>query len=133
MNNNVIQQIQQTSYDLLMMSESEYPFEVVFWSGEGQESLTNQKLLQLTNHPLETPIETVELDYFFRNCAEEQEWHDELQKQNVQKFQTLIKTLKDNLTNIKVYRLGSISIDVYIIGKTAANDLAGVSTKVIET
>ncbi|MBD2494747.1 nuclease A inhibitor family protein [Nostoc sp. FACHB-280] len=133
MTNNVIQSLQQTSHSLLMMSESEFPFAVVFWSGEGQESLTNQKLLQLTNHPVETPIEIVELDYFFRNLAEEKEWHDDIQRQDVQKFQSLVQTLKNNLTDIKVYRLGTIDIDVYIIGKTPAGDLAGISTKVIET
>ncbi|MBD2593868.1 nuclease A inhibitor family protein [Nostoc spongiaeforme FACHB-130] len=133
MTNNVMQQIQQTSYGLLMMSESEYPFEVIFWTGEGQESLTNQKLLQLTNHPSETSIEIVELDYFFRNCAEAKEWHDEIQQQDVQKFKSLVQILKENLTNIKVYRLGTIDIDVYIIGKTPTGDLAGISTKVIET
>ncbi|MBD2297489.1 nuclease A inhibitor family protein [Nostoc sp. FACHB-87] len=133
MTNHVMQKLQQNSHSLLMMSESESPFEVFFWSGEGQESLTNQKLLQLTNHPAETPIEIVELDYFFRNLAEEKEWHDEIQRQDVQKFKSLVQTLKENLSDIKVYRLGRIDIDVYIFGKTPAGDLAGISTKVIET
>lgn len=133
MTNSITENFKQTSHDLLMMSESEYPFEVVFWPGQAQEVLTNQKLLKLTSHPPETPIEIVELDYFFRNCAEVKEWHDEIQKQDVQKFQVLVKTLKDNLTDIKVYRLGTIDIDVYVIGKTSSGDLAGISTKVVET
>jgi len=133
MTNSITEKFKQTSHDLLMMSESEYPFEVVVWSGQAQEVLTNQKLLELTSHPPDTPIEIVELDYFFRNCAEEKEWHDEIQKQDVQKFQALVKTLKDNLTDIKVYRLGTIDIDVYVIGKTSSGDLAGISTKVVET
>ncbi|AFY45841.1 nuclease A inhibitor family protein [Nostoc sp. PCC 7107] len=131
--NQVTENLKQTSHDLLMMSESEYPFEVVCWKDQAQEPLTNEKLLQLTSHPLETPIELVDLDYFFRNSAEEKEWHNEIQKQDVQKFQTMLKTLKHNLTDIQVYRLGTINIDVYIIGKTASGDLAGISTKVVET
>lgn len=51
----------------------------------------------------------------------------------MQKFQTLVTKLKDNLTDIKVYRLGTIDIDVYIVGKTPSGDLAGIFTKVIET
>ncbi|MBE9005119.1 nuclease A inhibitor family protein [Fortiea sp. LEGE XX443] len=133
MTNQIPAKLKQASNSLLMMSESEYPFEVVLWPGQAQETLTNQKLLQLTDHPPETSIETVELDYLFRNCAEEKEWHDEIQKQDVQKFQSLVNTLKDNLTDIKVYRLGTINIDVYIIGKTTSGDLAGISTKVVET
>ncbi|RUR72180.1 hypothetical protein DSM107007_58150 [Nostoc sp. PCC 7120 = FACHB-418] len=95
--------------------------------------MTNQKLLELTGHPPETSVETVDLDYLFRNCAVEKEWHDDIQKQDVQKFQTLVTKLKDNLTDIKVYRLGTIDIDVYIVGKTPSGDLAGIFTKVIET
>jgi Nuclease A inhibitor-like protein len=133
MSSEITEKLKQASDDLLMMSESDYPFEVFFWSGQGDESLTNQKLLQLTSHSQDTPIETVDLDYLFQNCAEEKDWHDETQKQNVQKFQSLVKTLKDNLNDIKVYRLGTVNIDVYIVGKTISSDLAGISTKVVET
>ncbi|MEA5504044.1 nuclease A inhibitor family protein [Halotia wernerae UHCC 0503] len=133
MTNEITEKLKQATDGLLMMSESEYPFEVFVWSNQAQEPLTNQKLRQLTGNSQEKPIEKVELDYFFRNCAEEKEWHDETQKQNVQKFQSLIKILKDNLIDIQVYRIGKISIDVYIVGKTPSEDLAGISTKVVET
>lgn len=133
MTNEITEKIKQASDGLLMMSESEYPFEVFLWSNQAQETLTNQKLLQLTGHSPETSVEEVKLDYLFRNCAVEKEWHDEIQKQNVQKYQSLIKTLKDSLTDINTYRIGTISIDVYIVGKTSSGDLAGISTKVVET
>ncbi|OUL31092.1 nuclease A inhibitor family protein [Nostoc sp. 106C] len=133
MTSEITEKLKQASNDLLMMSESDYPFEVFFWSDRGKEDLTNQKLLQLTSHSQDTSLETVDLDYFFRNCAEEKDWYDETQKQNVQKFQLLIQTLKDNLIDIKVYRLGTVSIDVYIVGKTVSGDLAGIATKVVET
>ncbi|MBH8555862.1 nuclease A inhibitor family protein [Nostocaceae cyanobacterium CENA357] len=133
MNNEITEKLKQATDSLLMMSESEYPFEVFVWSNEGQEPLTNQKLLQLTGNSQETSIETVELNYFFRNCVDHKEWHDETQKQNVQKFQLLVKILKDNLNDIQVYRIGTININVYIVGKTPSKDLAGISTQVIET
>jgi hypothetical protein len=56
-----------------------------------------------------------------------------LQKSDVKKFKTLVESLKDNLKSIKVYRIGTRNIDVYIIGETLDEDLAGISTKVIET
>ncbi|MFN6486113.1 MULTISPECIES: nuclease A inhibitor family protein [unclassified Nostoc] len=133
MTNEITEKLKQASDGLLMISESEYPFEVFLWSNQAQEPLTAQKLLQLTGHSLETSIEEVELDYIFRNCAEEKEWHDEIQKQNVPKFKSLVKILKDHLTDIKVYRIGTTNLDIYIIGKTPSADLAGISTKVVET
>ncbi|MBN3884272.1 MAG: nuclease A inhibitor family protein [Nostoc sp.] len=132
MSNEITEKLKQASADLLMMSESDYPFEVFLWTDQAN-TLTTQKLLQLTDHPQDSSVEEVALDYLFRNCASEQEWHDEQQKQNVKKFQTLVQTLKDNLNEIKVYRIGTIDIDVYIIGKTSSGDIAGLSTKVVET
>ncbi|MCC5661715.1 nuclease A inhibitor family protein [Nostoc sp. XA010] len=133
MTKEITEKLKQASDGLLMISESEYPFEAFLWSNQAQEPMTAQKLLQLTGHSLETSIEEVELDYIFRNCGEEKEWHDEIQKQNVPKFKSLVKILKDHLTNIKVYRIGTINLDIYIIGKTPSADLAGISTKVVET
>ncbi|MEH2155649.1 nuclease A inhibitor family protein [Nostoc sp.] len=132
MSNEITEKLKQSSADLLMMSESDYPFEVFLWTDQAN-ALTTQKLLQLTDHPQDSSVEEVALDYLFRNCAFEQEWHDEQQKQNVKKFQTFVQTLKDNLNEIKVYRIGTIDIDVYIIGKTPSGDIAGLSTKVVET
>ncbi len=133
MNNEITEKLKQATDGLLMMSESEYPFEVFIWSNEGQEPLTNQKLLQLTGNSQEASIKTVELDDFFRNCAEQKEWHDETQKQNVQHFKSLVKILKDHLNDIQVYCIGTININVYIVGKTPSKDLAGISTQVVET
>ncbi|MHC0061636.1 nuclease A inhibitor family protein [Nostoc sp. UIC 10890] len=133
MTNEITEKLKQASDGLLMISESEYPFEVFLWSNQAQEPMTAQKLLQLAGHPQETSVEEVELDYFFRNCAQEKEWHDEIQQQNVPKFKSLVKILQDTFTDIKVYRIGTINIDVYIVGKTPSGDLAGISTKVVET
>lgn len=133
MTNELTNKLKQASDGLLFMSESDYPFEVVFWPAETQENLTEQKLLQLTSHSQDVLVEKVDLDYFFRNSAQEKDWHDRQQEETVKKFQLLVETLKSNLSDIQVYRVGTIDIDVYIVGKTSSGDLAGLSTKVVET
>ncbi|MEH1863827.1 MAG: nuclease A inhibitor family protein [Nostoc sp.] len=130
MSGDIVEKLKEASTGLLMMSESDYPFEVVQW--EGAAPATQEKILQLTGSQ-NLPVEVVDLDYLFRNCAFEQEWHNELQKKDVKRFQTLIQTLKDNLSDISVYRVGQINIDAYIIGQTQDGDLAGVVTKLVET
>jgi len=125
----IAETLTQDSQGLLMPSESEYPFEVFVWEDV---ELTPQKILELTNYPPATSIEEVELDYFFRNVATEKDWHDKIQKENVAKFQNLVQVIKDNLAELRVYRIGTIDVNVYIVGKT--NDgVAGLATKVIET
>jgi hypothetical protein len=48
MTNEITEKLKQASDGLLMMSESEYPFEVFLWTNQAQEPITAQKLLQLT-------------------------------------------------------------------------------------
>lgn len=125
----ITETLTQASQGLLMPSESEYPFEVFIWAGA---ELISEKILELTHYPPATSIEEVELDYFFRNVINQKDWHDKIQKENVAKFQNLVQVIKDNLAEIRVYRIGTIEVNVYIVGKT--NDgLAGLATKVIET
>ncbi len=112
------------------MSESDYPFEVFQW-----ETLepTAETVIQQTSHAPDTPVEVVSVDEFFQNATQEQDWHNDEEKETVGKFKALVETLKTNLNNVQVYRLGTVEIDAYIIGKTPSGDLAGVSTKVVET
>jgi hypothetical protein len=124
----ITETLTQASQGLLMPSESDYPFEVFVWEDV---ELTPQKILELTNYPPATSIEEVELDYFFRNVATEKDWHDKIQKENVAKFQNLVQVIKDNLADIRVYRIGTIEVNVYIVGNN--DGVAGLATKVIET
>jgi len=135
MNNNaeVTDQLKQVSSGLLCMSESEYPFECFQWKLPEQQTLTPEKVLQETGNSPDTPIEVIGIDDFFEVATTEQEWHNLEEKETVQKYKHLLEFLKQNLKDIKVYRLGSRKIDVYIVGKTPSGDWAGLSTQVVET
>ncbi len=115
-----------------MPSESDYPFTPFIWAAQAAAPLTPIRLLQLAGHPPDSDVQTVELADLFRNIAVPQEWHDSIQQANVAKFQALVAALTTQLTDVQVYRVGTVEIDVYIVGKTG-NDLAGLATKVIET
>lgn len=125
--------LERTSNGLLYMSESDYPFEVFLWNSLGKDALTTEKLLQQTNHPQDTPVEVKDCDSFFKRATQEQNWYGLEEQKTVKKYQNLVKILKDNLADIKVYRIGAIDIDIYIVGKTQSGDLVGLSTKVVET
>ncbi|MFN6565199.1 MAG: nuclease A inhibitor family protein [Nostoc sp. ChiSLP01] len=131
-NEKILDQLRTAANGLLMMSESEYPFEVFLWSGVATPT-TPQKVIQKTNHPQDTPIKIVGVDDFFQVATIEEDWHEEEEKATVKRFQTLVQTLKENLSNLQVYRLGTKEIDVYVIGQTPSGDSIGLSTKVVET
>jgi hypothetical protein len=79
------------------------------------------------------PVTEVELDDFFRIATEQQDWHGPEEQETVARFRGLLRILKENLTDIRVYRVGEVEVDVFVIGKTWSGDYAGVSTKVVET
>lgn len=73
------------------------------------------------------------VDGFFAIVTQEEDWHDEEKRETVKRFQNLVSVLKQNLSQLQVYRVGSIEIDVYIVGVTDGGGLAGLSTKLVET
>lgn len=130
----LVEQLQNAASGLLWMSESDYPFEAFVWDIEGAaNSLTPQQLLQHTRHAPDTPVETLEVDRFFAQVTHAQNWHDEFPAHEVRQYQILLKRLQDTLQQVLVYRLGTIEIDIYIIGKTPSGNWAGLSTKAVET
>jgi hypothetical protein len=130
-NKEITDQLKATSEGLFWTSESEYPFEVFLW--EGAARLTHEEVIQKTGHSPESPIETISVDDFFSVATTSEDWHGDEEKEIVAKFQALVQTIKLNLANSTVYRLGKIEIDVYIIGEIPSGSLAGLSTKVVET
>jgi hypothetical protein len=41
--------------------------------------------------------------------------------------------LEENLADLTVFRIGSIRIDIYVVGLDADGNLAGIKTKAVET
>lgn len=131
MTDSIATQLKQASKGLFFLSETDAPFEVIHWSAQGE--LTSAKLLQLTNHPPDAPLKMLAVDDFFAIATQEEDWHDEEEGETVKLFQNLVSVLKQNLSQLQVYRVGSIDIDAYIVGVTDGGELAGLSTKLVET
>ena len=91
------------------------------------------KLLQLTEHPPDAPVELRTVDDFFAIATAQEDWHDQEERETVKLFQNKVSVLKQNLSQLQVYRVGSTDIDIYIVGVTPGGGLAGLSTKRVET
>ncbi|NEO30386.1 MAG: nuclease [Symploca sp. SIO3C6] len=126
----IINQLQQVSEGLLWISESEYPFEVYWWE---QNSITPEKLLQLTNHPPDLPVKIIGIDQFFKRAITPTDWHNQKERTTIKRYQTLVDTLKIYLSDIQVYRVGEVEVDIYIVGSTKLGNLVGLYTKSVET
>lgn len=86
--------------------------ETFLW--ESAAPATDVKALQQTGHNADTPVKVVTVDDFFKVATTLEDWHGEEEKEMVAKFKALVNTIKTNLSNPQVYRLGKIEIDVYL-------------------
>ncbi|MEA5572343.1 nuclease A inhibitor family protein [Calothrix sp. UHCC 0171] len=130
----LIEKLKQACDRLLFISESEYPWEVFLWEfAEEKPEISSDLIFQQIDKSADNKIEFIDIDSLFAIATLEQSWHGEAEKATVKKYQHLVKSLQENLRDIKVARIGEIEIDIYILGKTSSNDIAGLFTKVIET
>jgi histidine triad (HIT) family protein len=114
--------LKKASKGLLFESETEAPLEPFAWKDGGE--LTSENLLRLAGADPATPVEATTLDRFFRAVP----------KEDKAKFDKLAKVLQEQLSGVKVYKLGADpEKQVYIVGKTADGQWAGVKTTVVET
>jgi hypothetical protein len=123
--------------DLYYISETDAPFEPFVWhaetGAEGFSSVNAADVLHFAEKLPETPIQEQTLADFFRFPATEQDWHTDEDKKTVRRFQKLQKLLETNLKDPKVFKLGEVELDVYIVGVDADGNLAGVKTQAVET
>jgi len=126
-----MQALEQVAKGLLFPSETDVPLVAFFWSAEDI-ALTPQRLAQLAGVPAGTAIKTVKLDNFFRPATKEEDWHNAQEQAEARRFQELVRVIKSNLADVKVFRVGETSIDVFVVGRVEGG-FAGLRTRVVET
>lgn len=124
-------ELEQLIAGLLFMSESDYPFRAFLWSGS--RDVTEDYLRELAGQRPDAPVEVMSVDEFFRVAASEPEWKGAYELAVAKRYQALLRWLKEHLTDLRVYRVGEISIPVYVLGKSASGSWIGISTRVVET
>lgn len=126
-----LEKIRVASEGLLFMSESDYPFEVV--ELDTKNASVEDAIRRLSGKEAGTPIENQAPDYFFRNHVVTYPGEPESRAQTAQRFIQLKELLNTTLTNLQVYRIGSIQVDAFIIGQLPDGSYAGLRTKQVET
>jgi len=117
---------------LLFMSEADHPLEPFrLETPEGEPS--RQRLRELAGAPAGARVEVTTPEQFFAVAAGEQAWKGEAELSTARRFQRLLRVLKAELTDLRVYRVGEINIPVYVLGKSPSGNWLGLSTRVVET
>jgi hypothetical protein len=125
--------LKEASRGLLYLSESDYPFDVVYIKMDNNAPLSTETLPAVLSLPAEAAIEETDLGSFLNPMSFPADAHDEQMQQDAIRFRQLEATLRNELKDIQVFRVGEIQIEVYILGYTEEGSLAGLHTTVIET
>src|SRR3954468_4236062 len=103
----VVEALRKASTGLQFTSETEAGFEPFLW--EGGDKLTRQRLLELAGAEKGTAVEEDTLDRFFHAVPAEDK----------AKFDKLAKAINEQLSGIKVYKVGDEpEKQVFLVGKT---------------
>ena len=126
----VIDRLKQATTDLLWSSESDYPFEVVSW--ELGIELTPTDLFS-NIYDTDLAIESIPLIDLFEPVLTIEDWYEDAELALVDRYTHLLDSINNNLSEVQVFRVGEVEIDIYIIGKTPTGDIIGLKTRSVET
>src|SRR5262245_31065309 len=79
-----------------------------------------------------TPMRVKALTTIFKDMTTEEDWHDDEERAEVERFKQLVRTIEGTLWDVKVFQVGKSEADVYVVGRTDEG-WAGLRTKVVET
>lgn len=127
-NPSITAKLKSLTQGLTYQSESDFPVKPFFMKGGDKRALKASDVVGEKK-----PVKQIDFDEFFRPVTDEQDWYGPEETKTAKRFQELVQSLRDNLTDIKVFKAGKVKMDVYVVGRTAAGDFAGVSTTVVET
>lgn len=117
----VMTALAQASKGLLFPSETDAEIEPFTWKGDDE--LTAERFLAEAGYEADIAVEETSLQSFFRAVPSEER----------AKFDKLAETLRQNLSDVTVYKIGEVEKSVFIVGRTQAGTWAGLKTKVVET
>lgn len=129
---NLLEQKVKTACDGLFYV-SETNAEISFFAGSRIAAVTMDEVLSQIKNTSDAPVEEKNFDEFFAPLTEIQDWFGDEEKKTAQKFADLRDLLKNNLKELKIFKIGKIELNVYVVGLDAESKLTGIKTKAVET
>ena len=123
------QEAEEAVKELYYISETDS--EIFPFVGEKAEDVTAETILEQLGR--KDPVEERDFEDFFKRLTELQEWFGDEETRRANGFSELKELLLKYLREIKVFKIGKIEVDIYIVGLDADDTLKGVWTKAVET
>lgn len=127
------EQIQVLTTDLLYPSESDEKIEYFEMELSTEEKINQANFRMFNGIKPEINIEEMDFETFFKPLIKVEDWFGEDEKKWATDSLTLKNLLVEKTKDIQIFKVGVISIDVYLFGKAEECKWVGLKTKVIET
>lgn len=112
---------------------SETDAEITPFIGRPASAVTRQEVLLQIGKPVDEAVEERDFSEMFERLTKIQEWFGEEETETAKKFEHLRDLLTENLKDLKIYKIGRIELDVYVVGLDKRGILTGIKTKAVET
>jgi hypothetical protein len=90
-------------------------------------------LIEHAGRKADEHVEEISSDELFDRLTAIKDWFGERETERAKKFLELRELLEEDLGGLKVFRLGRIQIDIFVVGLDKNEMLMGVTTKAVET
>ena len=125
------QQIKKIADGLYYISETDA--EILPFVGKKSQAVTIEEIRNQFEGANKSEIVEKDFTTFFARLTEIQDWFGEEEKATSQKFSDLKSLLEKNLKDLRVFKVGKIQIDIYVVGLDGESNLMGIKTKAVET
>jgi hypothetical protein len=128
--NHLAEKIKNAVQGLYYISETDA--EILPFVGSKADSVSGKILLAQTKNDSKS-IEEREFNNFFSRLTKIQDWFGDEEKETARKFSDLKDLLEKELMNLKVFKVGTIELDIYVVGLDSNSILTGIQTRAVET
>jgi|SRR5262245_43093316 len=122
-------EVEKLTEGLLYMSETDAPlkyFELDEEAARQWPPATAAQLLELIGEEPKTPVQEIPPEKFFEMLLGGNEERED-------QVRALRKAFTDNMDEVRLYRVGEIEIDIYLLGKDGSGKVCGLQTLSVET
>ena len=128
---NLAEQIKNAAQGLFYISETDA--EIMPFVGTTAEKVDKEEILKQTKAMPGKTVEERKFSDFFARLTEIQDWFEDEEKVTAQKFTVLKEVLENNIRDLKVFKIGKVELDIYVVGLDSENTFLGIQTKAVET
>lgn len=127
------ERLQRATDGLVYQSETDAPVEPFVMTGFEGTEVTPDALVGFLKRDAGTPVATETVEDFFSTLTAIEDWYGDEERVAARRYRRLQRLLTTSLADLKVFKVGERSLDVYVVGKLESGEFAGITTKAVET